>query len=251
MPNWVKNIVHVSGPEEDIAKALDLMRDKNAEGDIDFNNVFPLPKRLKIVSGGYDRYYVALYLRTLDMSEILRLEKELHEHKLGFYGTYSRKYADSFAMGKDCVPIPEDKLTWMKDHIDKDYENIPHASMEDVGKAYIDNILEYGADTWYEWCIDNWGTKWNACEAKIGDDYLEFETAWDAPFPITEELSRRFPELTFSHEWADENLGYNCGKVEFKGGESIAEYEFESDDESHEFACMMWGYGPDDMEDEE
>ena len=41
---------------------------------------------------------------------------------------------------------------------------------------------------WYEWCIHNWGTKWNACEVALSEfpEYLEykFETAWDAPRPV-------------------------------------------------------------------
>ena len=41
---------------------------------------------------------------------------------------------------------------------------------------------------WYEWCIHNWGTKWNACRVELSEfpEYLEykFETAWDAPRPV-------------------------------------------------------------------
>ena len=32
----------------------------------------------------------------------------------------------------------------------------------DLGKRAFENIQNYGAPTWYEWSIDNWGTKWNA-----------------------------------------------------------------------------------------
>ena len=41
---------------------------------------------------------------------------------------------------------------------------------------------------WYEWCIHNWGTKWNACRVELSEfpEYLEykFETAWDSPRPV-------------------------------------------------------------------
>ena len=57
-------------------------------------------------------------------------------------------------------------------------------SLEEVGKAYIDNILEYGDDTWYDWSCRHWGTKWNPSEARIFDDEIEFETAWSAPFQL-------------------------------------------------------------------
>lgn len=246
MPNWVKNIIHIEGPAEDITKALELMRDNNVDGGIDFNNIIPMPERLGIVAGGYDTYYVALYLRTLSASEIKRLMDEFHSRLVSFYGTYLKKYGDSFSIAKGFMDIPEGKLKRMKENIDRDYKNISPTSIEDVGKAYVDNILEYGADTWYDWCIDNWGTKWNARECEIGDNFLEFETAWDAPFPIVEELSRRFPELTFGHEYADENLGCNCGAHVYKRGIETSTYGFESADEAHDFASMLWGYGPDD-----
>lgn len=247
MPNWVKNIVHIEGPAEEIARAIEFMRDKNPEHSnrIDFNNVIPMPERLNIVSGGYDRQYVALYLKTLDPADIHRLRRALVERPISYYGDYLNKYAESFRMS-----VSEEQLNWMRSYWQNEYAVVSPTSMEDVGKAYIDNILEYGHDTWYEWCIYNWGTKWNARECVIGDDYLEFETAWSAPTPVITELSQRFPELIFHHEWADENLGFNCGKQEVKNGLVILKCHFESDEAAHEFACMLWGYDPDEFEEE-
>lgn len=248
MPNWVRNIVHMEGCKEDISKVLELMRDTDSESEneIDFNNVFPIPKRLNIVAGGHDRYYIALYLRSLDKAERNIIENRLLNTPLYFYGNYYKKFRASFTM---C--IPEENLTWMKTHFKKDYSSISPTSMEDVGKTYIDNILEYGHVSWYEWCIDKWGTKWNACESTIGNDYLEFDTAWDAPIPIIAELSRRFPELIFCLEWSDEDLGHNCGRIEYKGGEIVANEEFKTFEEAYEFACMIHGYCPDDFKEEE
>lgn len=247
MPNWVKNIVHIEGPAEEIAEAIEFMRDKNPEhsNDIDFNNVIPMPERLRIVSGGYDREYVALYLKTVSKEDRQNLRTMLVTYPVSYYGNYLKKYAESFTMD-----ISDDNLNRMRSLGLKEYAVVAPTSMEDVGKAYIDNILEYGHDTWYEWCTYNWGTKWNACRGVIGDNYLEFETAWSAPAPIITELSQRFPELIFHHEWANECLGFGCGKHEVKNGLVISEYHFESDEEAHEFACMLWGYDPDEFEEE-
>ena len=242
MPNWVKNIVHITGPAEDIAQALGLMRDKNDNTRIDFNNIIPKPERLNITAGGYDRHYVALYLKTLSETERDNLQAILSARPVSYYGNYLKKYAESFTMD-----ISEAPLEGMQQALEREYADISPLSMESVGKTYIDNILEYGHDTWYDWCIDNWGTKWNAAEATIGDDYLEFETAWDAPHPIITELSRRFPKLMFCHEWADENLGCNCGKRELTN-RWVRECEFDSDEDAYEFAAMLWGYGPDDLD---
>ena len=82
----------------------------------------------------------------------------------------------------------------------------------------------------YHWHIDHWGTKWNAYDYREGEDYsqsetLDFLTAWSAPHPILERLSEMFRELTVVHEWADEDLGVNCGRYSYEDGERTEEYE--------------------------
>jgi len=64
----------------------------------------------------------------------------------------------------------------------------------------------------YEWCCNNWGTKWNAREASLdeGDRCLDysFDTPWGAPMPVFLALSNLFPNLTFdihnTYEGSDE-----------------------------------------------
>lgn len=58
----------------------------------------------------------------------------------------------------------------------------------------------------YDWCHDNWGTKWPASKIVLDfepDDYdddtpfchaeFRFETAWSPPVPVIENLAVRFP----------------------------------------------------------
>ena len=71
-------------------------------------------------------------------------------------------------------------------------------------------------DRWYHWCIENWGTKWDACDKSI--DYedseilaLTFNTAWSPPEGIVERLREKYPELTFQcfyDEPGMESAGY-------------------------------------------
>tara|TARA_R100001143_G_scaffold41003_1_gene37294 strand:- start:492 stop:959 length:468 start_codon:yes stop_codon:yes gene_type:complete len=50
----------------------------------------------------------------------------------------------------------------------------------------------YGFDNWYDWSINNWGTKWNSCntEVELNKNVLNytFETAWDCPREIAKAL---------------------------------------------------------------
>ena len=58
----------------------------------------------------------------------------------------------------------------------------------------------------YEWCVANWGTKWNAySQERLGDTEIYFETAWSTAVPIYDLLSKKYPELNFTVEYADED----------------------------------------------
>jgi hypothetical protein len=57
-------------------------------------------------------------------------------------------------------------------------------------------------DRWYHWCIDNWGTKWEADITGFEvQDYdtleIEFQTAWSPPEGVVRKLREKFPELSF------------------------------------------------------
>lgn len=63
-----------------------------------------------------------------------------------------------------------------------------------------ENTKTYGYPDWYEWSVNNWGTKWNAYNhwqfEDVEDVVLEeidqigFQTAWSPPLPVIKELSR-------------------------------------------------------------
>ena len=62
-----------------------------------------------------------------------------------------------------------------------------HATKEEKAKAK-ENLKKYGYDNWYDWRVENWGTKWDIMEfyninrKEIGEDESEislgFDTAW-------------------------------------------------------------------------
>lgn len=114
----------------------------------------------------------------------------------------------------------------------------------------LDNIEKYGYPTWYEWSYDNWGTKWDVYDVGYGhyDEEIDihFDTAWSTPEPVFRKLSEQFPDLVIYVEFADEDLGCNCGTYAlFKGEvqeEQLGDYDF---------ACEIWGYNPEDELEEE
>lgn len=103
---------------------------------------------------------------------------------------------------------------------------------------------EYGSDNWYDWCIANWGTKWNSYGYPEDHQYnndgkIQFLTAWSAPHPIMEKLSEMYPDIKLEHEWADEDIGMNCGRYVYYDGERIEEYFPESQKDRLEFAARV------------
>lgn len=80
---------------------------------------------------------------------------------------------------------------------------------------------KFGYADWYNWQIENWGTKWNAYEQVQVENVIEFQTAWSTPFALLVNLSRLFPEVTFEVRYADEDFGYNVGEYTLLGGVEI------------------------------
>lgn len=81
---------------------------------------------------------------------------------------------------------------------------------------------KFGHCDWYGWQTSNWGTKWNAYEQhEIDANVIEFDTAWSTPYSLLVNLSKKYPQVTFEVEYADEDFGYNVGKYVLLNGETI------------------------------
>ena len=101
----------------------------------------------------------------------------------------------------------------------------------------------YGENNWYDWSVVNWGTKWNAYDFSeipyhTGNPVC-FSTAWSAPHPVVQRLSAMFPEVEIHHAWAEEQIGLNCGRRTYLGGEIIAITPPESEEEAQALACEV------------
>lgn len=218
MPNYVKNNITIIGTNEKIYECLDFCKSDDSE--FDFNKIVPMLEELNIdedESSKNERVH-----------DILRRVPDL------LYG-----------------------------NLDQALENKSYASPDnsdeyiELGKRLVDNCSKYGCTTWYEWHYNNWGTKWNAMDAEVGSALgsecdIYFNTAWSAPVPIFSALSKKFPDLIFSISYADEDIGSNCGYMNFANGIQESEKIFEYGDDSVKFACDVWGYDPEEyLEDEE
>ena len=242
MPNWVTNKVKFKSRGKEIIDKI--ISTDNDEEYVDFNKIIPRPKTLNITSGGNDRYAMQYALLKMSVSKFKKTIKRLEEIPTSFYGNYFAKIynhkrytlAELEEVAKEFKKKIKDK-----DPLDEvDYKELGVKNLKDLGNIYINNILQYGADSWYDWCCENWGTKWNATNTYIVDDTeIEFSTAWSCPVNIFKELSRQFSGVEIVVEFADEDIGSNCGKITFLNGE-IEEY-IDMDGDT-DFALEVCGY---------
>jgi len=66
----------------------------------------------------------------------------------------------------------------------------------------------------YEWCIKNWGTKWDMSEVNLADETTEqlfygYQTAWSPNCPVILKMSKLFPKLTFELRYFEGGMGFN------------------------------------------
>lgn len=101
---------------------------------------------------------------------------------------------------------------------------------QELLKKYEANKAKYGYTTWYDWCIENWSTKWSPRieEWTINDFpngseiYAYYETAWSPADGLIREVSRQFPTLLFTVSSDEEGRSFSCVSA-FSKGEMVAE----------------------------
>jgi Ferredoxin-like domain in Api92-like protein len=221
MANWCSIKFNVSGSTEDLARFREAVRGSNdcQETLFDFNRLIPMPPELGHVvndSGtASDRYH----------------------GDAEYYGDVEAMLQYPWVKNFEIQTVEQ-----LQQYLDQYLKNRSEAGQ------YKANIDKYGAPTWYEWCIEHWGTKWNACSAEITDNgdgrlHVRFDTAWSFPLPIFEKLVAEFPTLTFegSAEEPDTDIfisfqGCNGELVWGEDDEAreAAAREFEEEDEDED-----------------
>lgn len=76
----------------------------------------------------------------------------------------------------------------------------------------------------YEWCIQNWGTKWSASEVVIDSHpnephsaLIHFDVPWCPPLPVVQALAEKFPGHEFLLEYYEGGIGF-CGEARWNDG---------------------------------
>jgi Api92-like protein with ferredoxin domain len=186
------------------------------EQTLDFNLIIPMPEVVKGTSAGGD---VDLGIEILTGQPIPGKSSCL----------------DLLRVQKLGITTLEELRSWAE-------KERPNAIQD--GEKAIAAYRETGFYDWYDWSIENWGTKWNSyslrIEEDLGDGALSFyfDTAWSFPIPIFKKLARMFPGLRFECICFDEGWWF-AGRGAFNG-QPVFRF-VEPTDELYE---AVYGYKP-------
>lgn len=240
MPNWIKNKIIVGSKIK--LKEIEESYTKKEDGvtEFDFNKVIPMPKELEIEFSSKSDDGLVLYLALInpnikyfgeekDKIDIFEFNKikELLEGKILIFKNYN---------------IEKEKI----EKLIKKYNNNFDELIE-LGKIQIANIKKFNALNWYDWSINNWGSKWN-CYNTVFDyesNILTFETPWDPAIPIFLNLTKQ-KNTRMALLYADEDIGVHTGYVLANNGK--IDYKGKFNDlsiDAYKLAFDLWNCGDD------
>lgn len=232
MPNWT--ITQVSFLDTEFKKAAPKMFKvsnvfQKSSGsfeefkEVDFNLLVPMPEELAMHNSGMTSQHIWAYLSTkMDKaSAIKEFERVFSGFTMG--GGYLKK-AQEYVSN---IVTPEE----LENAINR-------------GENFYNNFQKYGYFDWYNWAVDNWGTKWNASDTFISyaeNDmvHVTFNTAWSPPIPWLHKLSYI---ANFEFIAADEDIGSGVyeGLVDSSGLFSWTSVDFGTE-RNREIVEELWG----------
>jgi hypothetical protein len=216
MPNWVDIKFTVKGTPEQLRGFMDAVATLPSEAEktqipFDFNRFIPMPESLSVESSSVaEDAYAAFYGNPQD----------------ALASRSNRTKAASIEALQQAL------LT-------------THPNARELADRYHHNIENYGHFTWYSWCNENWGTKWNACDPSVSlkDDHVEvfFQTAWGFPEVVMAKMVAQFPELEFTGTADEEGGHFYLDFTTFDGRLDIVDFSgirkggpYDYDDEAEE-----------------
>ena len=209
MPNWTYNRIKCKKSIGD--KILTITENGYS---FDFNKLIPMPDDLKLDAGSIEGDSIACYYLSLNDDEKNKLMKLLKSKEASYCHNYWNKYKDDIKKIENNPKRLNKKINNFNGLFDFDKEK-QFTSINELGKQYVENIKKYNFPQWYDWCVKNWGTKWNVEEDvdivydKNIDEYdISFQTAWSVPTGIV----KRYSELCEDDEefyWEYEDEDYD------------------------------------------
>lgn len=222
MPNHCTNIV--KAPKEVLEDLFDGEK-------ITFEKLIPMPKNLVITQGTITEDAIVYAMSKKEPEEFLKLKKMLENTKHYYYGNLWQEYKNKFST-ENIKKMEKEERNYIPEPSER---KLGIRTLEDFGNLCLENISKYGVVSWYDWSVENWGTKWDAyeCHGVPEDGMLEFLTAWSQPTEVIKKLFNKHPNEKI--EWQYEGEGNEFkGKVYSDGKGNVFNEEEEMPYEENE-----------------
>lgn len=136
----------------------------------------------------------------------------------------ARKAFNDGALLNEFIPVPAD-LQIVAGRVGAD-DNPEQIALEEAEQR---NIAKYGYKTWYDFCVAEWGTKWDVgADGYNADDIpgglmLTFDSAWSPPVNAYEKLV---------------DMGFSIRAMYYEPGMAFAGIWNDGDDDFYEYGGM-------------
>lgn len=208
MPNYCFNRIRLNVTQEELERIKEKVMSKDEFGDeyFDFNKVIERPKNM--------------LLRAFKANTLESFSKYYYENP----DNLEQKILDEIIRNKILKVRIDGKLVNIDCYVDEKY------SIEELKNYTGEKLI-----LWYDWCVDNWGTKWNSLFSGITTEELLFSTAWS---PISLKLFESFVNIckeTVGEKANDmwlyyEECGFNLyGRYYISDGEIIHDYDYKEE----------------------
>jgi hypothetical protein len=198
MPNHTANNVTITGPKDTVLAFTTMA--KNTSQDFSLNSFLPIPSELKNTTSP---------VHIMSQSEIDDMWTEWRKKK--------ESKCDTGPMGLHS------------------YEKDAPFGLGITQETYYTLVKKYGVSNWYDWCLINWGTKWDCynvgewgVDSETSAATIYYETAWSQITIFWQTISQKYPDCEFRHEFADEGGGF-LGNETIMNGNIIDSEKFEWD----------------------
>lgn len=198
-------------------------------GELDFNQIVPVPVQLSAEEPSRAMQALAVYLRSLPEVQRATLTRQLSDQYKSQGVQAAQNYRDRV---REILAYSAEALQRLEQQLTEIYRNLPLAQLAHIGgdlsqvtaikagKRYAENIMQYGAMTAVDWKLLHWGTRWSALVTRYDarQHVIYFRTAQTAPLPVMRALVDRFNcgfLLTYTDEEVGNKLDYQT--VNFDG----------------------------------
>jgi hypothetical protein len=240
MPNWCSNSLIVSTTNDSKESKIQL---KKFVSDVTtIGHLMPIKYaemyRELYIQERFDKTYRDNAVRYVE-----DLEMDIKEFmmRVAYFDRFDEKtkmfiVGESYLEMNNIYPVP-------KELVELDYDN---TNLKDEKKKK-ELIEKYGFKDTHDWCVQNWGTKWEVCEVDFDETQSQltynFQTAWSPIDAFIRNICENYPLLDFNLTYLEEGAGFE-GELYVQAGNVQL-------DESRDYvskSCCLCG---EDCEDDE